>query len=49
MKKTEPKRKSGPQEQLHTLQPFTFKQALGAILKAKPSKDNKKAAKKKTR
>lgn len=44
--------KPGPKEQLHTLKPFTFEQALGAILKAKPTTSKrvpKKAAKKKTK
>ncbi|HQR06187.1 MAG TPA: hypothetical protein PLN21_05160 [Gemmatales bacterium] len=44
--------KPGPKEQLHKL-PFTFSQALGAMLKAKPPakqpKAKKKAVKKKTR
>lgn len=46
-------RKPGPHEHLHSLSPFTFQQALGAILKAKPAKvekvTKKPAKKKKTR
>jgi hypothetical protein len=38
MKQTKPRRKPGPHEQLHSLAPLDFNQALDILLRAKPTK-----------
>jgi hypothetical protein len=48
-KKTIYPRKPGPHEQLHSLHPLSFEQALGIALLAKPIKSNGPPKKQKTK